>query len=157
VGLWSNTRDGTRCFTEKCPRNWPSPRPSPARLGSPKSIRGGRARGWLGARRDTSAIGSQRSITDGFEPPSHQDHQGRQNPLGVTYSLVLLVAWWLEIRIQSRRDGTRCFTEKARRIGPSPQPSPTRSGRARGKTGTERGTGTGHFRSSPRSKVEDQT
>src|ERR1700733_3867683 len=31
VGLWSNTRDGTRCFTEKCPRNWPSPRPSPAR------------------------------------------------------------------------------------------------------------------------------
>src|ERR1700733_54348 len=87
----------------------PHPGPHPTRLSSPKSTRSGRARGWLGARRDTSAIGSQRSITDGFEPRSHQDHQGRQNPLGVTYSLV---AWWLEIRIQSRRDGTRCFTEK---------------------------------------------
>jgi len=33
---------------------------------------------------------------------------------------------------RGRRDGTRCFTEKTRRIWPSPRPSPTRSGAGEG-------------------------
>ena len=49
-------------------------------------------------------IRSQRSSRDGFEPPSHQEYQGGQSPLSLASPLVLLVAWWLDIRIQSRRD-----------------------------------------------------